>query len=326
MEINAANLGALFTAYTAAFNEGLNGYPTADIQRWMAEVPSTTTTEGMPMSALLGRFAEIVDEVPKTDIGAWMLKLTNKPWGRVVQVPRDVIADDQYSIYKISIAQLGEMAASWPWILAMQALDQGFTTPAWLDGEPTFSDEHVWPAKGEVASAMFSNLFTYPLDVNSFSIARRDFNNMKGPDGYPLHIHADTLMCGENTRSVAERILMVETILGGQNPLYHCMDLQVDPEISGNHWFIGQTKTRVKPFVFLNREAPEFTAMLALDNPDVFYKEEFAFKGRRRCIVGCLAPWLVFGSTGDGAKATDQGLYPVVNFGLEVESTTTAAA
>jgi phage major head subunit gpT-like protein len=293
MEITQGNLEAVFTGLKAVFNEAVQSTENEGITRLMEVVPSTSGTEEYPTATLLGDLEEVLDEVTITSIGAFVQSVPNRTFARIVEVKRDDIADDNIGVYRPGVRQLGRRAALYPLRLAAEALLSGFTDQ-WVDGTTVFAADHKW-----VGGASWSNRSDVALSAESFEAAVSAIETRTGPDGAPLGLQADLLVCGPANRAAAEDILEVQFLEGGQsNRNYKKRDLLVLSRFgSSAAWMVLDTDP-VKPLVLQDREGPEFTAKDSPDDDEAFYHEKYAYKGRRRCAVAVLAPWLIQVSNG----------------------------
>ncbi len=293
MEITQGNLEAVFTGLKATFNDSVQATENERINRLMEVVPSSTGTENYPVATLLGDLEEVLDEVTITSIGTFVQSVPNRTFARIVQVRRDDIADDNIGVYRPGVRQLGRRAALYPLRLGAEVLLAGLTDE-WIDGTTVFSDSHEW-----VGGLSWSNRSDLALDADNFEAAVSALETRVGPDGSPLGLQPDLLVCGPANRAAAEGILEVQYLEGGQsNRHYKKCDLLVLSRFgSSSAWFVMDTDP-VRPMVLQDREGPEFTAKDSPDDDDAFYRELYAYKARRRCAVAVLAPWLVQASAG----------------------------
>jgi len=293
MEITQGNLQAVFAGLKAVFNEAVQATEADDIGRLMEVVPSSSGTENYPVASLLGDLEEVLDEVTITSIGVFVQSVPNRTFARIVTVRRNDIADDNIGVYRPGVRQLGRRAALYPLRLAAEALLAGFTEQ-WVDGTTVFSDSHEW-----VGGQVWSNRSDVALSAESLDAAIDALEGRLGPDGAPLGLRANLLVCGLANRRTAQNILELEFLEGGQsNRNYKRCDLLVLPRLgSSTAWFVMDTEP-VRPMVLQDREGPEFTAKDDPEDDDAFYRELYAYKGRRRCAVAILAPWLVQASAG----------------------------
>ncbi len=293
MEITQGNLEAVFTGLKATFNEAVQGTENERINRLMEVVPSTSGAEQYPTATLLGDLEEVLDEVTITNIGTFVQSVPNRTFARIVQVKRNDIADDNIGVYRPGVRQLGRRAALYPLRLAAEVLPAGFTDQ-WIDGTTIFSDSHEW-----VGGQSWSNRSDVALNAANFEAAVNALEGRVGPDAAPLGLEPDLLVCGLANKAAAEAILEVQYLEGGQsNRNYKKCELLVLSRFgAGEAWFVMDTDP-VKPMILQDREGPEFTAKDSPEDDEAFYRERYAYKGRRRCAVAVLAPWLVQASDG----------------------------
>ncbi len=293
MEITQGNLEAVFTGLKAVFSEAVQSTEDQRIQRLMEVVPSTSGSEQYPTATLLGDLEEVLDEVTITGIGAFVQSVPNRTFARIVQVKRNDVADDNIGVYRPGVRQLGRRAALYPLRLAAEALLAGFTDQ-WVDGAAVFSDAHEW-----VGGLSWSNRADAALDATGFEAACAALEQRTGPDGAPLGLEPDLLVCGLANKAAAEAVLEVQYLEGGQsNRNYKKCDLLVLHRFSASTaWFVTDTDP-VRPLILQDREGPDFTAKDSPDDDEAFYREQYAYKARRRCAVAVLAPWLIQASAG----------------------------
>jgi len=293
MEITQGNLEAVFTGLKAVFNEAVQSTEDERTKRLMELVPSTAGTEQYPTATLLGDLEEVLDEVTITGIGTFVQSVPNRTFARIVQVKRNDVADDNIGVYRPGVRQLGRRAALYPLRLAAEVLLAGFSDE-WIDGTTVFSDSHQW-----VGGQAWSNRGDLALDATNFEAACNELERRSGPDGAPLGLEPDLLVCGLANKAAAEGILEVQYLEAGQsNRNYKKCDLLVLSRFgNGEAWFVMDTDP-VKPLILQDREGPEFTAKDSPDDDEAFYREQYAYKARRRCAVAVLAPWLIQASNG----------------------------
>ena len=293
MDITIGNLEAVFTGLKATFADAVRTTETADVERLMETVESTTDTEHYPITTLLGDLEEVLDEVTITNIGRYVKSVPNRTFARIVQVRRNDIADDNIGVYRPGVRQLGRRAALYPLRLAVEALLGGFTD-TWIDDQTVFSTGHAWPG-----GQTWSNRSDVALDADNFDAACLALESRAGADGSPMGLVPRLLVCGLQLRATAEDLVEVQyAASGASNRRYKRCDLMVLPRLgSSTAWFVIDDDM-VKPMVLQNREGPEFTAKDQPADDDAFYRELYAYKARRRCAVAILAPWLIQASAG----------------------------
>jgi hypothetical protein len=85
--------------------------------------------------------------------------------------------------------------------------------------------------------------------------------------------------------------------LNGFNGMFNLVHL---PGLTAGYWALFCLQDVIKPFLFQDRTAPEFTALTDPNSEFVFKTDKFAFGARRRCNVGFGLWQLAYGSTGTG--------------------------
>lgn len=298
MNLGAEALTAAQTGLRAAFNQGmreaLEGPESEKIERLMDTAPSSNSTERHPISTLLGDLEEVLDEVTIINIGSWIQNVDNKTYAGIVEVDRDDIADDNLGVYRPTAIRVGRRAQLYPLRLAVEALENAFTTE-WIDDNPVFyAGARAWP----VGSVTWQNRYDLTLNADNFETLYDAQLQRQGPHGRNLGFVPDVLWYGPQNRSAAEDVLDKEQLSSGEsNNNYKRVDHLMLPELTGNEWGVAVTAP-VKGMVLQDREGPDFVAQEEPSSHAAMYQEKFGFKGRRRCAVAFLAPWLMTASNG----------------------------
>lgn len=151
MEINRANLRALFTGYNTVFQQAFDG-AASDWNKVAMPVPSTTSQEVYPWLGQTTRFREWIGDRVIQNLTTHDFTIKNKPFENTVGVDRDAISDDTYGVYKPVIAQMGLDAKQHPDELVFNLLKQG-TTKTCYDGQYFFDTDHpVLQENGQIGS------------------------------------------------------------------------------------------------------------------------------------------------------------------------------
>ncbi len=155
MEINNANLKALFVAFNAAFKAGL-GQAASQYGQIATTVPSTTAAEEYGWLGQLPGLREWLGDRVVHAIGNHGYTIKNKSFELTVSVPRTAIEDDQYGVYTPLMQEMGRAVDAHPDQLVFGMLKSGRTALCY-DGQPFFSTAHkVLNEKGKEVSV--SNL------------------------------------------------------------------------------------------------------------------------------------------------------------------------
>lgn len=152
MLINNANLKTLFTAFNAAFKDGL-GQAESQYNQIATTVPSTTGSEEYGWLGQLPGLREWLGDRTVHAIGNHGYTIKNKPFELTVGVPRTAIEDDNYGVYTPLMTEMGRAAGAHPDQLVFGLLKDGRSAIC-FDGQPFFSGSHpVVDAKGKTVTA-----------------------------------------------------------------------------------------------------------------------------------------------------------------------------
>lgn len=140
MEINNANLKALFVAFNAAFKAGL-GQAASQYGQIATTVPSTTAAEEYGWLGQLPGLREWLGDRVVHGIGNHGYTIKNKSYELTVSVPRPAVEDDKYGVYTPLMTEMGRAADAHPDQIVFGLLKDGRTALCY-DGQPFFSTQH----------------------------------------------------------------------------------------------------------------------------------------------------------------------------------------
>ena len=140
MQINNSNLKTLFTAFNAAFKQGL-GQAESQYASIATSVPSSTAAEEYGWLGQLPGLREWLGDRVVQAIGNHGYSIKNRPFELTVGVPRTAIEDDQYGVYSPLMQEMGRAAAAHPDQLVFGLLKEGRSQLCY-DGQPFFSTQH----------------------------------------------------------------------------------------------------------------------------------------------------------------------------------------
>ncbi|WP_104565844.1 Mu-like prophage major head subunit gpT family protein [Ralstonia mannitolilytica] len=146
MEINRANLEAMFRGYNLAFQSFFDGAP-SDWAQIATQVPSTTSIEVYPWLGQTTGFREWIGDRVVQNLTTSDFAIKNKDWENTVGVKRNTIEDDSYGVYKPVFEQMGRDAKEHPDTLVWSLLKQGFNS-ACYDGQYYFDTDHPVKKQG----------------------------------------------------------------------------------------------------------------------------------------------------------------------------------
>ncbi len=123
----------------------------------------------------------------------------------------------------------------------------------------------------------------------------------KDEDGRPLGTKPTVLLVGPGLEDTAKALLTNDRLEDGKaNPYKGTAELLVDARIeSDTAWFLLDTSLPVKPFIYQEREAPNFVQQTDPEADDVFNRKKFKFGAEARAAGGYGFWQLAYGSTGE---------------------------
>jgi len=207
-----------------------------------------------------------------------------------LEVDRDEIADDKTGQIRIRIGELAERAATHKDYLVAQLILNGETSGFnSYDGVTFFSNNHVSGSSGLQSNELESDA----VDPNNASTEEfRDglkaaigaMLDYKDDQGDPMAISGTGLSCIVPTTMylTALEAVSATVVSSTSNVLSGVARVIAFPWLSDqSKWYLLKTDGVVRPFIFQDREAAEFTA-LTEDSDEGFRREKFLYGVRAR--------------------------------------------
>ncbi len=216
--------------------------------------------------------------------------IANLKYESTIEVDRDEISDDKTGQIRIRIGELAERTATHRDYLISQLLANGATAGFLAyDGKTFFAADHESGASGvqtnlEAASA------TDPADPSTAEMktalksAIATLMGLKDDVGDPLNLTTGglVLVCPTNHHFAAMEALNATVISSTSNVLAGAATVIPFPWLTNTaKSYLLKTDGVVRPFVFQDREAPEFTS-LTEDSDEGFKREKYQFGVRAR--------------------------------------------
>ena len=216
--------------------------------------------------------------------------IENLKYEATLEVDRDEIADDKTGQIRIRIGELAERAATHKDYLVAQLLLNGETTGFnSYDGVTFFSNNHVSGVSGSQSNELESDA----VDPNNPSTeefreglktALGAMMGYKDDQGDPMAISATGLACIVPTTMylTALEAVSATVVSSTTNVLSGAARVIAFPWVTDqSKWYLLKTDGVVRPFIFQDREAVEFTA-LTEDSDEGFRREKFLYGVRAR--------------------------------------------
>ena len=184
MQINQANLSALFRGYRVQFAEAYQGAKPFWDQIAM-RTPSSSAEELYHWLGAVPGMRQLVGEIQLQNLSANKYAIANDEFESTVPVKQADIERDTYGIYNPLMASLGVAAKQHPDLLVANLLINGFTTLDYT-GKNFFDTDKV--QDGDAKGVKFSNKGTAALSPDSFAAARAQIKSVKNSKGRPMGV------------------------------------------------------------------------------------------------------------------------------------------
>ncbi|WP_137972406.1 Mu-like prophage major head subunit gpT family protein [Pseudomonas sp. F(2018)] len=150
MDLNNANLQALFRAYRTNFQRGFAslGDGGALYEQFCTTVPSTTAVEVYPFLKALPRLREWIGDRVVHSLEGADFSIKNRKFELTEGVSRDAIDDDTYGLFAPVFEEFGRSSREHPNELAVETL---VNNPKCYDGAALFGNHIVLNDKGKEA-------------------------------------------------------------------------------------------------------------------------------------------------------------------------------
>lgn len=142
MDLNKQALKDLFTAYSAAYQQGFDSLEAgSQYEQFCMLVNSTAAIEAYPWLKQLPNMREWLGDRVIHQLEGAKFEVANKKFELTAAVERDAIEDDSYGLYKPIMQELGRSARAHPNELIAKMLADNVLKG--MDGQPLFSESHV---------------------------------------------------------------------------------------------------------------------------------------------------------------------------------------
>jgi phage major head subunit gpT-like protein len=301
MDINRANLDALFTGYNQAFRDAF-ALAGIDYLQFCMEVTTGTKITEFPFLEQLSGMREWLGPRQVKNISSNKLQVAARHFEDTVGIPVDDIEDDQYGVYTPIVGQMGQNAGNLTGELAFAAL---VGNGNWLDGAAFFGTTRKF------GSNTIANYVASALTPTTYGAARLAMMSYLGHGGKPLGVVPNLLVVGPKNETNAKKILENDKLVtmeatgessytapvAGPNPYFGTAKLQVSTQLVGNYddyWFLMDTRGVVKPVVITKRKAPQLVRKDQPDAENVFWQGKLIYGSDARVEAALAYPHLAY--------------------------------
>ncbi len=301
MQINQANLAALFKGYRTLFLEAMHGAT----PEWVKLAMETSSTAGEELYHWLGSvpgMKKLVGEIVIENLSAAKYSITNEEFESTVGVKQADIERDTYGVYNPLMSAMGLAAAEHPDELVADLLIDGFTN---LDYTGTaFFAANKPHIIGETKNK-FSNKGTKKLSATNYEAARANIKGRLNSQGRPMNLGRKLLLIvSPSYEATARQILIADRSANGADNINKgTADLLVWPRLAASEhaWFLLDVGYPVRPLIVQIEKRPTIASLTNMESDHVFKHHEFLYQGYGRYNAGYGLSQLAYGSTGADA-------------------------
>lgn len=302
--ISSGLLNGLRTTFSAIFETAYQGTPTF-YEKLATKIPSKNKSNTYGWVANQIYMREWIGPRVVQNLAEHGYQVLNKKFEATVELQREDIEDDNLGMFTNAVLPgMAEAARKHPDVL-LAAMLQSSTLA--FDGLSLFNDSHLTYAPAG-STQTYDNNFALALDATNFNTAWATMASYVGENGLPLNVQPNLLIVPPQLKYVALSLMNSTTyaIPGGTNTatidnvLRGWADVLVVPELANaaTTWYLADTSKAIKPFVFQERDAPEFVVRQNPDDPKVFSDDVFTYGTRCRDAVAPTLPFLISKSVG----------------------------
>jgi phage major head subunit gpT-like protein len=308
------NLNIAFLEFSTRFNDIFAATPAWWDQVAM-EVPSAGESVVYSILDKIPRMRKWLAGSPRAVVNASLRSyaLVNDDWELTLEIDRNKFNDAQYGQYTPLMGQMGEQAKHWPDDMIATLLQTGnAATSLSYDQQPFFSTSHPVNMDSTTAGT-FSNYSAtgMALTAANYNTVRATMMSYLGADGKPLGVMPSLLIVPPQLEQAGKQILNTDWIAPGagfgaiaanapsQNTLRGSAGLLVIPQLANapTTWYLVATMGGAKPFIFQNRQAPQFQMYTSANDHYVFKDRKYVFGVDARGAAGFTAPFLAYSAT-----------------------------
>jgi phage major head subunit gpT-like protein len=299
MQLNQANLSALYKGYRTIFLNALQGGKAM----WPNFAMKTTSTSEEEFYHWLGAvpgMRKLLGEIQIRNLSSHRFSIVNDEFESTIAVKQSHIERDTYGVYNPLFQAMGVASAQHPDELVASLFINGFTNKCYT-GKNFFDLNHEPKAGG----TKFSNKGAKKLSAANYEAARANIKSRLNAEGRSMNLGQDLVLVVSPTYEATARQIVVadKAASGADNVNKGTARLEVWPQLatSEHAWFLIEAGHPIKPFIFQEEKPTSMESLTSMDSDHVFKKHEFLYQAYGRYNAGYGLPELAWGSTGADA-------------------------
>ncbi len=267
-------LAGLMTNFRAIFQDAfIKAADAAEYKPVVLETKSDSAKEAYGWLGSLPALSEWKDTRKLYGLRAFDYTLENLNYEATIEVDRNTLEDDEYSMIQYRIRQLAQRAQDHMAKLVFDLLDGGEASLAY-DGTAMFSDSRTIGSSANIDN-LLSGSYSGSADeiraaVAAGVVAMRNFEDDRG---VKMNLCPDTIVCSPAMEIPVKNALLPAVAGTTRAEAEIIKRILVRPEIDGDalDWYLLSTERMgLKPLILQVRKAPEFVAVDKPDAPNVF--------------------------------------------------------
>ncbi len=285
-------LAGLLTNFRAIFNQELGELDRtlADYKKIATIIPSTSDKESYGWLGAPPAMSEWKDKKVLHGMNANDYTLTNKDYEATMEIDRNTIEDDKYSLIKPRIRGLAMRAIKFFNEKVFSALDDGGAAYGYDSSYYFFANTRVIGGSGNIDNILDGSYSASTTEVLAgIDAAVTAMRNFKDDRGVPMNLTPDTIVCSPAMEMLIRRALQ-PSVAGVALPEsgYFADRIIPSPWIDGTSttWYVLCTTAEIKPLILQMRKEP---MLITLDDPKsshVFFNKTFLYSVETRFVVG----------------------------------------
>jgi phage major head subunit gpT-like protein len=309
MQINQANLTALFKGYRTLYMDAYQGSAPVSGPLYQM-VPSAAKSEQYNWLGAVPGMKRFRGEVQIENLSAEKWQIDNDEWENTVSVPQFDIEVDSYGVYNPRFSAMGIAAQQHKDELAGLLLVGGFDNLCYT-GKNFFDYNHA-PLVG---GTTFTNASHAPLNQTTYRAARQRIKGRLNAKGRAMGLGVKLLLVvPPNLESTARTIIIADTaiqanadgsaVAGVTNVDKGTAEILVLPQLGADSetaWFLIEVGYPIKPFAWQVNKEPVLISQTNPEIDSVFVNHVFRYQAYGRYNAGYFLPELAEGSDGTGA-------------------------
>jgi len=304
MQINQANLAALYTAYKTLFFAGYHAAPDTVVAGLAMR---TTSTAAQEVHNWLGAFPgmkKFLGEITLANIGSHNYTIPNEEWYDAIAIAQADIERDEaggVGLYGPRFKIMGDVALQHEGEQIADLICNGFTRKCYT-GKNFYDTDHE-PLKDKTK---FTNVGTKKVSQANFRTARTNIKQRKNAAGRAMKLGRDlVLLTSVKNEATCREFLNAERLANGASNvdkdsarLITWAEIDV---INEDFWCLFDAASLLKPTIIQDEKAVQLIAQDQPNSEGMFNNHQARYQAYKRQGFGYGLPEVIWAS--DGSQA-----------------------